>query len=205
MVCNNSAANQSYNMGLFEFLNDMRLNVMSFDFRGFGDSDGSPTESSTYADARGVWDYLTINKGVAANKILLYGQGVGGAVAAHLAAEVLPAGLIVASGFESLESVLVGQYDKYPAMLIKLLCRYEYDNTKTIGAVSCPKLFFHSEHDARIPIHCGAALFNLANEPKRFVITQGHYGDEIYASRQLVRTEWRIFINATLDNSEPQP
>ena len=203
MVCNNSAANQSYNMGMLEFLRDMHLNVMSFDYRGFGKSSGSPTEAGTYADARTVWAYLTQTRGIPTNRIVLYGQGVGAAVAVQLASRVNPAGLVVASGFDSLECVLVGQHTNVPAIVVRILCRYEYDNTKTIRDVSCPKLFYHSAEDARVPIERGRKLFELAQEPKRFVETHGYYGDEIYASRSELRKAWVALIADVVNNTAP--
>src|SRR5690606_33498765 len=71
--------------------------VLLFDYRGYGRSEGKPSEEGTYADARAAWRHLVAERGFPPGRIVVMGESLGGAVAARLAAEQQPGALVLAS------------------------------------------------------------------------------------------------------------
>jgi hypothetical protein len=151
--------------------------VFIFDYRGYGDNPGEPTEGSIAADVGVLWRYATGDRHVPANRIVLYGESLGGAVATRLAAEMCaagtpPAGLILRSTFSSLADV--ARYH-YPILPIKMLLAERYASVERIPQVTCPILILHGEHDTIVPYLLGRKLFAAAPEksasgvPKQFV------------------------------------
>ena len=96
-----NAGNISHRLDSIALFHRLGLNVLIFDYRGYGRSTGSPSESGLYKDAEAVWQYLTEERRMLADNIVLFGRSLGGAVAVWLADRVKPAGLIVESSFTS--------------------------------------------------------------------------------------------------------
>jgi len=159
-------------MDYVEFYRQFRVNVLFFDYRGYGNSAGKPSENATYEDAAAVWKYLTETRGVSPSQIVIAGRSLGGAVAAHLANEVTPAGLILESSFTCVPDI--GAH-YFPWLPVRLIARIHYDTKSIIGSINCPVLIAHSPVDEVIPYSHGRRLFELAREPKSFVdMSAGH-------------------------------
>jgi fermentation-respiration switch protein FrsA (DUF1100 family) len=161
--CGNGGHRQ-FRMEEFGVLTSLGLDVFIFDYRGYGDNSGSPSEELLAADARAVWNYATRDRRVQPHRILLYGESLGGAVAARLAVELCqtgtaPAGLILRSTFSSLTDV--GAYH-YPWLPVRLALVDRFSSIDRIAQVSCPILQIHGRHDAIIPIALGRRLFDAA-------------------------------------------
>jgi fermentation-respiration switch protein FrsA (DUF1100 family) len=141
-------------------------------YRGYGRSEGRPDEEGLYLDARAAWEHLTTSNGVAAERIVIFGKSLGGAVAVDLAAEVEAAGLIVESSFTSIADMARAHYPFVP----KFVIRTRMDSEAKIPAVTCPKLFIHSKSDRVVPFRLGRKLYEAAGEPKLFyeVVGAGH-------------------------------
>lgn len=151
--------------------------VFLFDYRGYGDNPGKPTEKGLAADARAIWKYATEERKLPPDRILLFGQSLGGAVAVRLAEETSqkgtpPVGLHVNATFSSLPDAAAWHYPYLPVRLV-LLDRYP--STERIGNVTCPILVTHGGKDDIVPIDQGRTLFDRApaqsksGVPKRFV------------------------------------
>ena len=96
-----NAGNISHRGASVEIFHRLGLNVFIFDYQGYGKSQGKPDEKGLYKDARAAWSYLTNQRGFDQEDIILFGRSLGGAVAAELAAEIQPGGLILESTFSS--------------------------------------------------------------------------------------------------------
>lgn len=155
------------------------LNVLIVDYRGYGESEGAPTEAGTYADAAAAWDYLMETRGIAADRIVLFGRSLGAAVAARLATGVTPAGLIIESAFTSVPDVAAKYYWYLP---VRLLSRFQYDTRAALAEVACPLLVIHSRHDEIIPFEHGEALYAAGREPKTFLEITGGHNDGFFLS-----------------------
>src|SRR4030043_1943279 len=85
LFCHGNAGNISHRLDSIRIFHDLNLSVLIFDYRGYGKSEGSPTEDGTYLDAESVWDYLVNIKHISPEKIILFGRSLGSAVAAEIA------------------------------------------------------------------------------------------------------------------------
>jgi fermentation-respiration switch protein FrsA (DUF1100 family) len=149
--------------------------MLIFDYRGYGNSSGTPTEQGTYRDADAAWRYLTEQRQISPCQIVLYGESLGGAIAAWVAIYQKPAALVIASGFTSVPD-LARHF--YPFLPVGWLTRIRYDTREYLRSVSAPVLITHSPEDDIIPFEHGRALFAAANPPKQFLeLAGGHnYG-----------------------------
>lgn len=150
------------------------VRILLVDYRGYGRSEGRPSEAGLYRDARAAWRHLTVDHGVPPSGIVVLGKSLGGSVAVHLAAEVNPAGVIVQSGFTSVPDVARRIFPFVPPFLI----RTRLDAEAAMVRVRCPVMVLHSRDDEVIPFELGRRLFEAAPEPKRFVdLTPARHND----------------------------
>ncbi|MCX5714918.1 MAG: alpha/beta hydrolase [Candidatus Omnitrophica bacterium] len=105
LFCHGNAGNISHRLEKAKFFHQLGCNVFLFDYRGYGKSKGNPSESGLYLDVQGAYDYL-LAKGITADKLIGYGESLGGAVIIHLAARHKLAGLIVESSFTSASDMI---------------------------------------------------------------------------------------------------
>lgn len=148
------------------------VEVLIIDYRGYGHSEGRPSEKGIYRDARAAWEFLVDEHEIAPENIVLFGKSLGGAVAIDLATDVQPAGLIVQSSFTSVPAMAARHYPFVPAFAL----RTKMDSLSKISSINCPKLFIHSTHDEIVPYEMGRRLFGAADSPKTFfeVVGAGH-------------------------------
>ena len=169
-----NGGNVSGRLGTLMLLQRLGVDVLMIDYRGYGLSEGRPSEQGTYRDAEAAWDYLTQQRGVPAERIVIHGRSLGGAVSAHLAADRPCAGLIVESSFTSLPDMAARIYWYFP---VRLLCRYRYPTQDNVRKARCPVMVIHSREDDLIPFAHGRRIFEAAAEPKRFVEIHGGHND----------------------------
>lgn len=175
LFCHGNAGNISHRLDSIGVFRRMGLNVFIFDYRGYGNSEGHPSEKGTYLDAEAAWDYLTETRQIPPEGIIIFGRSLGGAVAAWLARERSPRALIVESAFTSVSDVGA---EYYPYLPVRLLSRFSYNTRGYITHAKCPVLVVHSRTDELIAFDHGQRLFEAAGEPKEFLeITGSHdYG-----------------------------
>ena len=149
-------------------LSDAGFNVFAYDYRGYGLSEGEPSEKNSYEDAETAYNYLTNDLKIAPEKIIIFGRSLGGGVAIDLASRKKCGGLIAESTFVSAFRVMT-TYKIYPFD--------EFENLKKIPNVKCPLLLIHGKKDELIPIWHGEKLFSAASEPKDFyLVEEGGHG-----------------------------
>lgn len=150
------------------------VNVLLFDYGGYGRSTGKPSESRLYEDGRAAWRWLTEERKIPANQIVIIGHSIGGGVASQLATEVKPAALVLQSTFTSLPDIAQESLPYFP---VKPLVRDRFMTKNKLASITCPLLIVHSPDDSMIPIAHGRALFALAHEPKQFLEIRGDHND----------------------------
>lgn len=176
-----NAGNISHRLDSLRIFNHLGLNVLIIDYSGYGESSGKPSESQTYDDAFTAWRYLTGNRGIASERIVVFGRSLGGGVATWLAARETPGALIVESTFISVPE-LAKKY--YPIVPIKWLVRIRYDNVSRMPSVRCPVLVIHSRDDDLVPFAHGRTVFAAAPEPKEFLELRGDHNSGFIVSAQ---------------------
>ncbi len=169
-----NAGNISHRLDSLSIFHALNVSTLIFDYRGYGSSEGTTSEQGTYSDAEAAWRYLTEQRGIAPERIVLFGRSLGAAVAAHMAGRQNPAGLIIESGFVSVPDIAARLYPWLPA---RWLARIRYPTGDYLKQVSCPVLIAHSVDDEIIPFAQGATLFEQAAEPKHFLKIRGGHND----------------------------
>ncbi len=164
-----NAGNITYRYDMIRDMMELPVEVFIIDYRGYGRSEGKPTERGLYLDARAAWEYLTSTRGIRAERIVIFGKSLGGAPAIDLATQVQPAGLIVQSSFTSAADVAAAVLPFFPTVFLHT----KMDSIKKIASVHCPKLFIHSPADEVIPYKLGRRLYEAAPEPKQFYEVPG--------------------------------
>ena len=184
LFCHGNAGNISHRMETVELLKGFRVNVLLFDYRGYGLSDGSPTEPGIYLDTRAAFDWLVKEEGFKPEDIVLLGRSLGGAAAIDLAAKTVCGGLIVESSFTSANEIGKAMFPFFP---VRYLNRFRFDSVNKIKEVTCPVLIMHSPDDDMIPYEMGRKIFEAAGEPKSFVELRGGHNSREYFEDETYR------------------
>lgn len=158
---------------------DMGLAVLMLDYRGYGRSEGQPSEEGTYQDALAAWKFLTVERRIDPRHIVIYGQSLGGGVATWLAEREAAGALILDSTFTSVVDMARRHY---PYLPVSLLARIRYPSIERMPRIHSPVLFIHSKTDEIVPYELGRTLFAAANEPKSFLEIHGGHNDGYFVS-----------------------
>lgn len=195
-----NGGNMSGRLDALALLHRAGFNVLMLDYRGYGRSEGRPTEEGTYEDADAAWRYLADTEGERPERIVLFGRSLGGAVAIELALRHEPGVLVVDSTFTNLYDI--GRMH-YPLLPVGWLLTYRYDSIEKVGRIHCPKLFVHAQDDSLIPMSNGRRLYEAATDPKEFLETPGEHntGGFEYAPEYAARVI--TFINRAISPDAP--
>lgn len=191
LFCHGNGGNITHRLDSINILHNLGLNCFIFDYRGYGDSEGKPSEEGTYLDAMAAYKWLTETRKLPANKIIILGRSLGGSIAAQLASKVDVAGLIVESGFTSY--VDMGR-KFYPYMPVRWFAKFSYRTIDYIREVRCPVLVIHSRNDEIAPFEFGLELYRMANEPKEFVEIFGSHNDGFLVSSETYNKAWAKWL-----------
>ena len=172
IYCHGNAGNIGRRIGALLRWHNLGVAVLIFDYPGFGQSEGQPSEQGTYASARAAWKYLTDDRQIPADDILIFGRSLGGGVAVQLASEVDAKGLIVESSFTSVPDIAAEEYWWMP---VQQLMTIRFETKNKLKLVDYPVLVLHSADDQVVPFDHGQKLFEIANEPKQFLQMRGSH------------------------------
>ncbi|PVV16849.1 MAG: alpha/beta hydrolase [gamma proteobacterium symbiont of Ctena orbiculata] len=186
-----NAGNISHRLESLALFSELGLAVFIFDYRGYGKSEGRPSEKGIYRDAEAAWRYLTETRGVQEGEILLFGRSFGGAVAAYMAEKKSPMGLVLESTFTSVPDMAA---ELYPWLPVRWLAKYQYNTMQRIVTINSPVMVIHSRNDEIIPFHHGRLLFEGANDPRRFVELSGDHNNGFMQELDRYRDHWDDFI-----------
>lgn len=190
-----NGGNISHRLERVALFRQLRLNTFLIDYRGYGQSEGKPSEEGTYRDARAAWRHLIEARGLPPSAIVVHGESLGGGVAARLAAEHAPGALIVESSFSSMAALGAEVYFWLP---VRWISRYSYVSTEHLARVRAPVLIVHSRDDEIIPFRHAEALFAAAREPKRLLSIRGDHNAGFLASGQAYTAGLAAFLDAAL-------
>lgn len=186
-------------VGMFHRLG---LHTLIIDYRGYGQSSGTPDENGIYLDAAAAWRELVENRGIPPEEIVVVGYSFGGAVAVWTAATYHPHALVLESTFTSLPDVGAEQY---PFLPVHLLMHARYNSLERMPLVQVPVLIIHSHDDLLIPPHHAQELFAAANPPKAFLEIHGGHGDGFAQSQQIIETKIQTFLAEHSDHMVVHP
>ncbi len=189
-----NAGNISHRIDYAAMFDRLGFSTLLVEYRGYGRSTGLPSEQGTYRDAAASWRWLTETKGLRADDVVLFGESLGGAVAAWLAARERPRALVLASTFTSVPDLAA---EVYPFLPVRLLSRFQYNTVDALSHVQAPVLVAHSKSDDIIPYSHGERLFAAAREPKSFLELRGGHNDGFV----FMRPEWVNALGAFLEQA----
>lgn len=191
-----NAGNISGRLESAAIFNKLGLSVLLFDYRGYGQSTGTPNEEGLYQDGQAAWTYLTQERGVDPLNIVLYGRSLGGGVATWLATRHQCAALIVEATFTSVPDVAAEHYRFLP---VRLLARSKFDNLSRISQIQAAALMvIHSPHDEIIPYAHGQRLYEAARGNKTFLEIEGGHNDGFFVTGARYRREIDAFLQKHL-------
>lgn len=185
-----NAGNISHRLDKLAVLHALGASVLLLDYRGYGASGGEPDEPGLYRDAEAAWRWLT-DRGERAERIVVYGESLGGTVGTALAAERDVGGLVLES---TPSSILAVAKHHYPLLPVGLFLAARYDALRRIGRVRAPVLVLHSPDDEIVPFAMAEALFEAAPEPKRLVRLRGGHNDAFLRAATTYRDALRDFL-----------
>jgi fermentation-respiration switch protein FrsA (DUF1100 family) len=191
LLFHGNAGNISHRLGWLLMFYRLGYSTLIIDYRGYGASEGTPSEQGTYLDAEAAWNHLTGQRGFGERDIVLAGESLGGAVAAWLAARHAPRALVLASAFTSVPDLGA---KVYPWLPVRLLARIAYDTRSYLARVRCPVLVAHSRDDEIVPFEQGQTLWRSAPEPKQFIELAGGHNDGFIYTRQQWVDELAAFL-----------
>ena len=197
LFCHGNAGNLSHRLAAAREFRDMHVCVLLFDYRGYGRSEGSPSEEGTYTDAEAAYDFLR-TRGFSPQQIALYGESLGGAVAIELARRREVACLLSESSFTSVPDLGAEIYRWLP---VRRLARIRFENRAKIASLGIPLLILHSRDDEIVPFHHAAELYEHAREPKQLLETSGSHN----AGGFLCSPDGKDRVRAFLWQNLPQP
>ncbi len=196
LFCHGNAGNISHLLTVAEDAHRLGLGILLFDYRGYGQSEGTLSEEGTYRDAEAAWNYLVQEAGLAPDQIAIIARSLGGPIAARLARDKAPAALFLEATFTSMSEL--GQ-DLYPLFPIGLLARYEYPTLEYLKQVQCPVLISHSRDDELIAFAHGQRLYEAAGEPKAFTELRGGHSSAFSEDAAAYEAGVEAFLTGVLE------
>jgi fermentation-respiration switch protein FrsA (DUF1100 family) len=179
-----NAGNISHRLDSIGIFHQLGLDTLIIDYRGYGQSTGKTNEQGTYLDALAAWNYLVDERGIPADRIIIFGRSLGGAIGAWLGAQPDmkngPAAMIIESSFTSGVDMARQLYPFLPAHLIT---RLRYPVAEYASRLECPVLVVHSRDDEIIPFEMGQSIYEAVKQRKSFLELRGDHNNGFFISR----------------------
>ncbi len=182
LVCHGNGGNIANRIDLYGALLEIGVNVFAFDYRGYGRSQGRPSEAGTYLDAPAAHQWLR-TKGFPGRQIVAYGESLGGGVASELCVREETCGLILQSTFTSIPDIGA---DIYPWLPVRWMSTIRYDTRSKLPHIRVPVLVAHGRGDGVIGFHHAERNFAAANEPKLFWEIEGAHNDPLNNPKRFI-------------------
>jgi len=199
LFCHGNAGNISHRIEKIKFFNDLGYSVFIIDYRGYGKSQGRPSEIGFYKDAKAAYNYL-LSRGIPANQIIGYGESIGGAVIVDLALKEKMKAVILDSTLSSVKDMIKCTYPFVPYWVFSS----RFDSESKIKSIRIPKLIIHSINDEIVPFQLGKKLYEVSPEPKDFLQIYGGHNSNFYESEELLRKKIGDFIKILKEDYHTQ-
>jgi len=171
-----NAANIANRADLYRFLWNLPANVLAVEYRGYGRSDGEPSEQGLYRDGEAAYDYLLRNRAIKPEQIVSFGQSLGTAVAVDLATKRKVRGIVLEAPFPSTRAVAKKAYPFLPGA--GWVAKSKFDTARKLASVNVPILIVHCSNDPVLPSPLSEDVFHAAHDPKSFFEIQGMCHEE---------------------------
>lgn len=190
-----NASNIANRAPTYEFLHEAHVNVFALEYRGYGRSEGKPSEAGIYRDAEAAYEYVVKSKGIDHKTIVSFGQSLGTAVAARLASQRQVAGVVLEAPFPSASRVARKAFWFLPG--VSLLTYGQFDTRSRLKEIHAPVLVVHCSQDPVIPYQFGREVYEEALPPKNFLQVNGYCHEE---SSLIAPTQYRVTLQEFLNS-----
>lgn len=191
LFCHGNGGNMMHRLDSINIFYNLGLSCFIFDYRGYGHSQGKPSEEGTYLDVEAAYKWLTKEKNIPPDNIIVFGRSLGGSIAAYLTSKIEVGALIVESTFTSYADI--GK-KFYPYMPVRWFASFSYRTIDYIRNVHCPVMLIYSRNDEVVPFDFGLELYEAANEPKKFVEIFGSHNDGFLVSGEIYNKAWTKWL-----------
>jgi len=191
LFCHGNGGSMSHRVETVKLIYDLGFSVLIFDYRGYGISEGTPTEKGTYLDAEAALKYLLEDKGVPEDRIISWGRSLGGPVAAYLAKDRKFYASILESTFTSIHDLAKSRFKIFPSRVIS---KYSYSTIDYVKEIDSPILIVHSPDDEVIPYWMGEKIFSGSNEPNQFLKLNGDHNNTYFDSLEKYKEGLVLFF-----------
>jgi pimeloyl-ACP methyl ester carboxylesterase len=171
-----NAGNITDRAPVYEFLRDVPGNVLALEYRGYGRSEGKPSEQDLYRDAGVAYDYLVNMKRIDPKTIISFGQSLGTAVATHLATQQQVGAVILEAPFPSAARLAKIIFRFLPGLSFFL--RGQFDTQARVQENHAPIFIVHCRQDPVLPFTLGQEVYAASNPPKTFLEINGACHEE---------------------------
>jgi fermentation-respiration switch protein FrsA (DUF1100 family) len=171
-----NASNIANRKATYEFLRDTPANGLALEYRGYGHSEGKPSEAGLYLDADAAYEFLINTKRLDPKSILSFGQSLGTTVAADLAAHHKVGGLILEAPLPSAFRAASKMFWFLPGL--SLLVYSQFDTISKLKQITAPVMVVQCTHDPVLPFQFGQEVYNAAPSPKRFLCIEAECHEE---------------------------
>ena len=194
IVSHGNAGNIGDRASMGEFLlEEFQVSVFMYDYRGYGQSEGKPSEEGTYSDIRGAYAWAR-DQSYAPSQIYLFGQSLGSAVTIDLASDTEVGGVIIEAGLTNMSDMARRLFH----VPLGWLLRTRYDSESKVASINAPIAFIHGRDDPVVPFELGEELYEAANEPKMFFTVEAAIHEGAIMGMGLERVqELREFVFGT--------
>lgn len=176
LICHGNGGNISHRLDLCAALLETGASVFLFDYRGYGQSRGRPGEEGTYRDAQAAHAWLR-QKGFPGERIIAFGESLGGGVVSELALRETLGGIVLQSTFTSIPDIGA---ELYPWLPVRWISTIKYDTRTKLPRIKVPVLVLHSRGDDLTGYHHAEKNFAVANEPKMLCELRGMHNEAIW-------------------------
>ena len=191
LLFHGNAGNIGDRLERISLLRQLNQNIFIVDYRGYGRSEGIPSEKNVYVDAEAAFNYLVNERKIAPEAVIIYGVSLGGAVAVDLASKKMSGALVLESTFSSGRDMAKRMYPFLPAFFFSNM----FDSTAKIKSAKMPKLFIHSPVDEIVPFELAKKIYDISPGPKRFAEISGDHNAGFLDSPEIGKTILEDFIS----------
>ncbi|MFH0877987.1 MAG: alpha/beta hydrolase [Candidatus Omnitrophota bacterium] len=192
-----NGGNISHRLEKIALLHALGLNVFIVDYRGYGKSTGKPSENGLYTDAQMTYEHAVGVLKIPADRIVLYGESLGAAVAVELASRRPVAALILEGAFTNIRDMTRWVMPLAPTVFVSV----KYDSLAKIKKLRVPILFIHSRNDEIVPFRFGQTLFEAAVAPKVFLSITGGHNDAFFQEQDKIKVAIEHFLSTSQEVS----
>lgn len=195
IFCHGNGGNISYYEYIIDVLASKGYGILLFDYRGYGESSGIPTEKGLYTDLNSVVSYLELKEKIPQDKIILWGLSLGGAVVTEIASKENFKAVILQSTFTNIRDEAIDKTNQtngvirgLMTLMAKHLIYYQkYDTISKINRIHCPLFIAHSKNDKIVSYKNSLELAEVMPKAKIYISNEGGHNEHKWVDSEALK------------------